>query len=96
MDGDRILVTPGMVELGGREDELNAEFGAFAAGCCDRIVLVGEKQTAAIKRGALEAGFPEANLHVFDQFKDAMAFVYAQKTNRKEIVLLENDLPDNY
>ncbi|MBQ6117934.1 MAG: UDP-N-acetylmuramoyl-tripeptide--D-alanyl-D-alanine ligase [Clostridia bacterium] len=96
MDGDRILVTPGMVELGGREDELNAEFGAYAADCCDRIVLVGEKQTAAIKRGALGAGFPEERLHTFEQFKDAMAFVYAQKTNRKEIVLLENDLPDNY
>ena len=96
MDGDRILVTPGMVELGGREDELNAEFGAYAAECCDRIVLVGEKQTAAIRKGALGAGFPEANLHVFEQFKDAMAYVYGSKTEKKEIVLLENDLPDNY
>ena len=96
MEGERILITPGMVELGGREDELNAEFGGYAAGRCDRIVLVGEKQTAAVCNGAREAGFPEERLRVFEQFTDAMAYVYTLNTDKKKIVLLENDLPDNY
>lgn len=96
IDGLRVLVTPGMVELGGREDELNAEFGAYAAECCDHIVLIGEKQTAAIKKGVLSAGFPENKLHVYEQFTEGMKFVYGIPTEKKKIVLLENDLPDNY
>lgn len=96
MDGERILVTPGMVELGGKEAELNKEFGRQAAATCDRIVLVGTKQTEPIRQGILEAGFPEGKLKVFDEFKDAMAYVYSVSTDKKKIVLLENDLPDNY
>lgn len=96
MEGERILVTPGMVELGEKEAELNEAFGRQAAAACDDIVLVGAKQTEPIKQGALGAGFGESNLHVFEDFKDAMAFVYSLKTEKKKIVLLENDLPDNY
>lgn len=96
MDGMRILVTPGMVELGAKEDELNEDFGKSAASCCDEIVLVGEKQTAAIARGIKKAGFDGKNVHVFESFKDAMAYVYAIRTEQKKLVLLENDLPDNY
>ena len=96
MEGERILVTPGMVELGEKEAQLNSEFGAFAASHCDRVFLIGEKQTAPIKKGLLEAGFPEASISVYEQFTDAMKYIYAMPSAKKKIVLLENDLPDNY
>lgn len=95
MDGERILVTPGMVELGEKEYALNKEFGKQAAAACDRVVLVGEKQTLAIAEGVKEAG-GEKKLHVADTFGDAMGYVYGLQTEKKKIVLLENDLPDNY
>ena len=91
-----MLVTPGMVELGEKEAELNYEFGKQAAAACDRIVLIGAKQTEPIKKGVLEAGFPEAKLWVFEDFSEAIQKVYAEPTEKKKIVLLENDLPDNY
>lgn len=96
MDGERILVTPGMVELGKDEEKLNREFGEYAAGCCDKIVLIGEKQTAAIREGVLSKGFKKENLLVFEEFTAAMSSLYAMKTEKKKIILLENDLPDNY
>ncbi|MBQ6421642.1 MAG: UDP-N-acetylmuramoyl-tripeptide--D-alanyl-D-alanine ligase [Clostridia bacterium] len=96
MEGLRVLVTPGMVELGAKQDELNEAFGRQAAAACDLIVLVGEKQTAAIRRGALAAGFDEKNIHTDEQFTACMQYVYGVKTDKKKIVLLENDLPDNY
>lgn len=96
MDGERILVTPGMVELGDREAELNAEFGAYAAECCDKIFLIGSKQTAPIRKGALDAGCPEAKIFVYEQFTEAMKYIYSMPSAKKKIVLLENDLPDNY
>ncbi|MBE6715927.1 MAG: UDP-N-acetylmuramoyl-tripeptide--D-alanyl-D-alanine ligase [Ruminococcaceae bacterium] len=96
MDGERILVTPGMVELGSEEYKLNKEFGEFAAECCDRIVLIGKKQTLPIKEGIESRKFPADKLLVFEEFTEAMKTLYAMKTDKKKIILLENDLPDNY
>ncbi len=96
MDGVRILVTPGMVELGADEEKLNCEFGEYAAECCDKIVLIGEKQTSAIRNGIMKKGFSKENLFVFEEFSEAMRTLYGMKTDKKKIILLENDLPDNY
>ena len=92
----KILVTPGMVELGEREEELNCTFGKQAAAVCDYVVLVGEKRAVPIKRGLLEAGYPEDKIFVAANIGAAMDHVYALKTDKKKVVLLENDLPDNY
>ncbi len=96
MDGMRILVTPGMVELGAEEHKLNREFGEYAADCCDMIVLIGKKQTLPIKEGVEARGFNKDRLLVFDEFTEAMKALYAMKTEKRKIILLENDLPDNY
>ncbi len=96
MEGLRILVTPGMVELGKEEYALNREFGEFAAACCDIIVLIGKKQTEAIREGVESKGFNADKLLVFEEFSEAMKHIYSMKTDKKKVVLLENDLPDNY
>ena len=95
-DSVKILVTPGMVELGEKEDEYNAEFGKQAAAVCDYIILVGEKQTQAIKKGALEADFDEQRLFVKNSLNEATALMYELDAGRNKVILLENDLPDNY
>jgi UDP-N-acetylmuramoyl-tripeptide--D-alanyl-D-alanine ligase len=95
-DGMRILITPGMVELGEEEDEYNRKFGTYAAECCDRILLVGRKHTAPIKEGALSKGFDADRLVVFDKVEDAIAYAYQIRTGEHKYILLENDLPDNY
>ncbi len=95
-EGTRILVTPGMVELGSGEDEYNRKFGGYAAECCDYILLVGRKQSRAVREGALEAGFPEERLMVFDRENEAIQHAYGIKCSGHRYILLENDLPDNY
>lgn len=95
-DGIRILVTPGMVELGDKEAEYNRKFGEYAADCCDYILLVGRKHTAPIKEGALDKGFSEEKCRVYDKLEDALAYAYAVKGQGHKYILLENDLPDNY
>ena len=95
-DGLRVLITPGMVELGEDEDEYNRLFGTYAAQCCDRIFLVGRSHTEPIKKGALSKGFAEENIEVFDNVEDAINRAYALKTEAHKYILLENDLPDNY
>ncbi len=100
-DACKIIVTPGMVELGSREDGYNEEFGKEAAEVCDYIILVGEKQTQSIAKGVREAGFPEEGLYITDTLQDAVAYAYAINGSRmkgftRKVMLLENDLPDNY
>ena len=95
-DACRILVTPGMVELGAKQEELNFEFGQEAAKACDHIVLVGKAQTVPIYNGIKDAGYNMDNVFVADSLNEALAHVNAYQSNKKKIVLLENDLPDNY
>jgi UDP-N-acetylmuramoyl-tripeptide--D-alanyl-D-alanine ligase len=91
----RLLVTPGMVELGEREEEENRLFGERAAAVCDLIVLVGHQQTAPIRAGLESAGFPGEGLHVVASAGEAQALL-ARTTRRGDVVLFENDLPDLY
>lgn len=96
-EGYKILVTPGMVELGSKQDELNREFGQNAADVCDYVVLVGEKQAVPIKAGLLDKNYDESKIYVASNINEALSHVYAVNSQgKKKIVLLENDLPDNY
>ncbi|MBR5451743.1 MAG: UDP-N-acetylmuramoyl-tripeptide--D-alanyl-D-alanine ligase [Clostridia bacterium] len=91
----KIIVTPGLVELGDKEYEYNKALGAAAAKVCDKIILVGKKRSVPLKDGALEQGYDEEKLTVVDRFKDAAAML-ATLCDNNTVVLFENDLPDNY
>ena len=96
-DGVKILITPGMVELGDKSYDLNKAFGEQAADSCDYALLIGQKQAPPIKAGLLEKGFPEDKVLVFDSFKEGMAFANEiDSSGGKKVILIENDLPDNY
>ncbi len=95
-DTQRVLVTPGMVELGERQEALNRELGHYAADCCDYAILVGEKQAPPLKAGLLDGGFDESRLFVAATLNDALAILAALPKANGRTVLLENDLPDNF
>ena len=103
-DGEKIVVTPGMVELGEKQEEYNEAFGRYMAEYgMDYILLVsgtkglGEKNVNAMKKGALSEGFDEERIHVFNDVKEAIEYAYTGiRTNRHKYILLENDLPENY
>lgn len=93
--GRRVLVTPGMIELGERQHELNAAFGEHAAGCCDLAIVVGRYNREAIIEGLRRAGMAESAIRPVDTFAEAQA-VIAAETRGGDIVLYENDLPDTF
>lgn len=95
-DGCKILITPGMVELGAKQDECNRAFGAQAAEVCDFVILVGEKQTKPIFEGLSDAKYDPSKIFVADKFSDAINKAYSITNERQKVILLENDLPDNY
>lgn len=96
-DGVKIIVTPGMVELGAKQDEYNYQFGKDIAAVCDYAVLVGEQQTKSIYSGIVDSGYPKDKIFVGGNLNEALNFVNSlQEGDKRKIVLLENDLPDNY
>ncbi len=91
----RLLVTPGMVELGELEDELNRRFGEQAGAVCDLAILVGRARTAPIREGLATAGMEPASVHVVRDIAEATALL-GRLTRAGDVVLFENDLPDTY
>lgn len=94
--GRRIIVTPGMVELGDRQWEENKILGSHIAHYdIDLAVLIGEEQTAPIREGLTETNFPEDRVKVFSTLFDAQDFL-DRYLDAGDVVLYENDLPDQY
>ena len=92
----KVLVTPGMVELGDEAYALNFQAGAHAARVCDYIILVGKKQTQPLYDAVVQDGnFPAEHLIVVESLQEAWQRIPAL-CGGDMIVLLENDLPDNY
>jgi UDP-N-acetylmuramoyl-tripeptide--D-alanyl-D-alanine ligase len=91
----RILVTPGMVELGDEEAALNERFGHQAAAVCDHVILVGPERTKPIAAGLREAGFDRDAITVVRDIGEATK-VLGGLTRAGDVILFENDLPDMY
>jgi UDP-N-acetylmuramoyl-tripeptide--D-alanyl-D-alanine ligase len=91
----KILVTPGLVELGSIEDAENRELGRHAARVCRDVILVGAQQTRPIKAGLCDGGMPDERIHVVDTLEEVTATL-GRITGVGDVVLFANDLPDSY
>ncbi|MCM1484194.1 MAG: UDP-N-acetylmuramoyl-tripeptide--D-alanyl-D-alanine ligase [Muribaculaceae bacterium] len=93
--GKRIVITPGMIELGAQQDELNCEFGRHVARSADVAIVVGLYNRDAITRGINDAGVEPPATYTVDTFKDAQALLQTIVAPG-DTVLYENDLPDTF
>lgn len=93
MDGKKIIITPGMVELGKESYDVNKKFGIQMCDVCDEIILVKNDMTNYIKEGIEEKKYSIEHLHIVNTEKEALSLIYTLK-GKKTYVLLENDLPD--
>ena len=96
MDGDRIVVTPGMVELGEEEEKLNKRFGEQIADVANKVILIGEKRTKPIYDGLIKAGFKKEDIYISNDVREAYTILNNLKGKKDMYALFENDLPDTY
>ena len=94
-DMKKILITPGIVELGEKAYEINKALGKEATKHSDIIILVGEKQAGPMLDGVKETKFPKDKVIVAKNLDEAIKHMY-KLMDSNTVVLLENDLPDNY
>ncbi|MFW6348534.1 MAG: Mur ligase family protein, partial [Cyclonatronaceae bacterium] len=87
--GRRIIITPGMVELGAEEEAENRALGRHIGHSgIDAVFLVGPERTRPIQEGLREAGYPEAQIQVFSSFYEARDYLNTHK-KPGDVVLLE-------
>ena len=92
--GTKILVTPGIVELGEKALTIHKEIGSLAAEICDEIVLVGSSHNLkAMEESILFTGYSAEKITQLTS-RAKVAEYLRDKTN--VTVLMENDLPDQY
>lgn len=96
MPGVKVVVTPGMIELGKKEDEYNRVFGTQIAKGADYAVLIGEKHTKPIYDGLISCGFDKNHIIVYNDVRDAYTFINTLTGKKEVYALFENDLPDTY
>lgn len=93
--GKRIIVTPGMIELGSEQENLNRKLGEHIGKSVDVAVIVGAYNRDSLVAGVLSTEFDKKNLHIVDSFADSQVLL-TKILNAGDTVLYENDLPDSF
>ena len=91
----KVIITPGLIELGSKEYDCNYQLGLESTKWCDIIILVGKNRAKPMLDAIEVTDFNKENVFVVSSFKEAME-KYLPMADEKSVVLLENDLPDNY
>lgn len=91
----RILITPGMVELGKMHDQQHYEIGKYAGERVDIAIIIRSDRIPTFVKGFSETSSQKTELIELNSFSEAQSWM--QKNLQKgDVVLLENDLTDIY
>jgi UDP-N-acetylmuramoyl-tripeptide--D-alanyl-D-alanine ligase len=91
----RIVISSGMFELGAVAEQENRKLGERMADAATDVILIGPKQTGAVRDGLLKAGFPPDRMHTVDTLEEAIA-IYRGMLLPGDALLMLTDLPDTY
>ena len=91
----RIVITPGFVELGTIQQEANFEFGKQLAEVCDYVIVMSGQNQEALTNGLTQAGFPTTKILKASSETEAMEKL-RNKLKPNAIILFENSLLDIY
>lgn len=89
----KIIITPGLIDMGTMSDEAHYAIGQKIAQCVDEAMIVGKLNWQAIKNG-FETEQTNCNIENYDNF--LTAYGQAMAIPGKKVVLIANDLPDKF
>jgi UDP-N-acetylmuramoyl-tripeptide--D-alanyl-D-alanine ligase len=95
--GRKILMTPGMVELGEIQAAENRQVALKAAQVCDLVMIIGDTNKDALREGLAAGGLNSNQILEFNHRDVALAYINSPEHRQaQDIILIENDLPDLY
>lgn len=93
--GRKIVLTPGLVELGKMENVINLKYGKILAQHADFVFVIGKHNAEMLVSGLIEGGMPRENIRFSKSLNKANEELNGF-LQQGDVVLFENDLPDNY
>ena len=91
----KIYITPGLVETGDESHGIHYRIGKRLSKACDLVVLIKNSVTSYIEKGLLDSGFAKENILFFENANEAHQKIQ-ELTKSGDVVLFQNDWPDNY
>ena len=92
--GRKIVATQGIVEMGAEQSRVNFELGESIAKCADIAILIGINRED-IRLGMLSGNFCDKNIYLVEHLDNAKE-LFSAMLKKGDVLLLQNDLPDNY
>lgn len=93
--GRKIVLTPGLVELGKIENVANLAFGNLLAKNADIVIIIGKHNAEMLINGLTAGGMDKSNIFFAKTLNKGNAMLN-EMLREGDVVLFENDLPDNY
>lgn len=90
----KVVATPGMIELGEKQEELNEQLLKEAGQIADLIIIIGETNKEALTRGAISTNKSVQIIYI--DSKENFYDVLPAYLKPPSVILHENDLPDHY
>ncbi|MBP9702594.1 hypothetical protein KBD69_02810 [Candidatus Woesebacteria bacterium] len=87
----RIIVTPGLLELGDESDKIHTELGRVIAENVDYAILVGDNDRTRSLHVAING---RVKVLKIDKTLEFVALVKGLKLKKEPLVLIENDIPE--
>ena len=94
-EGRKIVLTPGLVELGKMENVVNYSLGKLLSSHANIVIVIGKHNAEMLINGLKDGGMDTENIHFAKNLEKANEYLNSI-IKPKDVVLFENDLPDNY
>jgi len=92
---NKIIITPGIIELGNKQYELNYKLGKEISKVCNKVIIVKETNKDALFNGLIDSNFNKKNISFISKI-DYDFFKKINEYDNDNVVLIENDLPNIY
>ena len=88
-----MIVTPGIIEGGKKQNEINFELGKMCAKS-DYVVIVGNTNKKSLEQGLIKKNFNQNNIKYASSLEESKHFF--SLLTKSDTILFLNDLPDDY
>ncbi len=93
-NGNKIVVSPGVVELGKQQWQVNYDIGKEIGKVADFFVIMNQTNKNALFEGAQKGGMTKSNIFFADT-RQQQKMILKKMLKAGDVVLFENDFPDN-
>lgn len=94
-DHQKIIITPGLIELGEQSSKENQNLAKNAAKIVNQFIIVGQNAKKDLRLGLKASRFPKESIYFVNTTQEGINLL-SQNLPPNSVVLLENDLPDQY